>query len=137
MNPNSGENQPQIEYSAPRVGETEAKPAAEKSVTANPENNPQRSVQATAQAASDLALPATAAITTDQPAQDDSVPAATAAAPASEGDRIEKQWIDRAKAVIAKTQDDPFEQKQAMSKVKAEYIQKRFNKTVKTDDLAR
>lgn len=55
-------------------------------------------------------------------------------AAAQDGDRIEKEWVDKAKAVIAHTQDDPFRQKDQMSRVKAEYIQKRFNKTIKTDE---
>lgn len=55
---------------------------------------------------------------------------------ASDADLIEKEWVDRAKAIVAKTQDDPYHQKKAISKVKAEYIQKRFNKTIKADDTA-
>lgn len=52
-------------------------------------------------------------------------------------DRIEKEWIDKAKAIVAKTQDDPYEQKKEMSKVKAEYIKKRFNKSIPTDDTVK
>jgi hypothetical protein len=55
----------------------------------------------------------------------------------SNPDRIEKEWVDKAKAIVAKTQDDPYEQKQEMSKVKAEYIKKRFNKTIPTDDTVK
>jgi hypothetical protein len=55
-------------------------------------------------------------------------------AAAQDGDRIEKEWVDKAKAVIAHTQDDPYRQKDQMSRIKAEYIQKRFNKTIKTDE---
>lgn len=46
---------------------------------------------------------------------------------------IEKQWVERAKAVVAATRDDPYKQKSEMSKVKADYIQKRFAKTIKAD----
>ncbi len=53
---------------------------------------------------------------------------------AQDTDLIEKQWVDRAKAIVAQTQDDPYKQKKEMSRVKAEYVQKRFNKTIKTDD---
>lgn len=54
--------------------------------------------------------------------------------PAEDGDLIEKQWVQRAKAIVSKTQDDPYSQKKEMSKVKADYIHKRFKKVVKTDD---
>jgi len=53
---------------------------------------------------------------------------------AQDSDHIEREWIDKVKNVIARTQDDPYLQKDQMSKVKAEYIQKRFNKTIKTDE---
>lgn len=59
---------------------------------------------------------------------------ATSDLTAADADLIEKQWIDRAKTVAAKTRDDPHLQKSEMSKVKADYIQKRFHKTIKTDD---
>lgn len=54
--------------------------------------------------------------------------------PAHDVDLIEKQWVQRAKAIVAQTQDDPHAQKKEMGKVKAEYIKKRFNKTIPTDD---
>lgn len=53
---------------------------------------------------------------------------------ADDSERIEREWVDKVKNIIAQTQDDPHLQKQEMSKVKAEYIQKRFNKTIKTDE---
>lgn len=53
---------------------------------------------------------------------------------AAEIDRIEKEWVDKAKSIVARTHDDPFEQNNEMSKVKAEYIKKRFNRTIPTDD---
>lgn len=51
-------------------------------------------------------------------------------------DLIEKEWVDKAKDIVAKTQDDPFHQKNEISKVKAQYIQKRFNKSIKADEAA-
>lgn len=61
-------------------------------------------------------------------------PLVTAKIPAADGDRIEKQWVDKAKAIVAETKDDPYRQKNEMSKVKADYIGKRYNKIIKTDD---
>jgi hypothetical protein len=55
---------------------------------------------------------------------------------AKESDRIEPEWVDKAKAVISQTKDDPYKQKNEMSKIKADYIQKRFNKQIKTDEAA-
>ena len=71
---------------------------------------------------------------TDQPASAGSVSPTTRDLKAADGDLIEKEWIHRAKAIVDKTKDDPHQQKSEMSKVKADYIQKRFNKAVKTDE---
>jgi hypothetical protein len=53
---------------------------------------------------------------------------------AQDTDLIEKEWVLRAKSIVAQTQDDPFKQKNEMSKIKADYIKKRFNKTIPTED---
>lgn len=71
------------------------------------------------------------------PAQDVTTPIPTDPhSVAADADRIEPEWVDKVKTVIAKTQDDPHLQKEQMSRIKAEYIQKRFNKTIKTDEAA-
>jgi hypothetical protein len=49
-------------------------------------------------------------------------------------DLIEKEWVERAKIIVARTQDDPYKQKNEMSKMKADYIKKRFNKTIPLED---
>lgn len=71
------------------------------------------------------------------PPQDITAPVPTSThAAAHDGDHIEHEWVDKAKSIIASTQDDPYRQKHEMSKVKADYIQKRFNKQIKTDEAA-
>ena len=57
-----------------------------------------------------------------------------AALPAKDGDLIEKEWVDRAKHIISQTADDPHKQKHEVSKIKAAYVQKRFNKAIKIDE---
>lgn len=49
-------------------------------------------------------------------------------------DLIEKTWVQRAKNIIEKTRNDPYIQKNEISKVKAEYIERRFNKKTKLFD---
>lgn len=68
------------------------------------------------------------------PADDQTTSHASGVSPAADTDRIEKEWVSRAKLIVAQTRDDPHEQKKEISKVKAEYIQKRFGKAVPTDD---
>jgi hypothetical protein len=44
---------------------------------------------------------------------------------------IDKEWVNKAKAIVAQTQDDPFKQSEQMSNLRAEYISREFNKTIK------
>lgn len=73
------------------------------------------------------------------PVQDDNVASPvsspkTSKLPAADKNLIEKQWVQKAKEIVADTKSDPHKQKSEMSKAKADYIQKRFKKTVRTDD---
>lgn len=75
------------------------------------------------QSSSQPATPAPA--TVGQPA------AAVQDVPAADADGIEKAWIDRADAIIATQQNDPYQQEEQQEALSAEYLQKRFNLTVK------
>lgn len=50
---------------------------------------------------------------------------------ASDDDVIEKEWVDKAKKVIAETKDDPYKQEQEVHKLQADYLKKRYGKEVK------
>lgn len=76
-----------------------------------------------------LPTPVTAndATSTNQPASDD-------ISIAADEDLIEKEWVDKAKQVIAHTKDDPYRQEREVSKLQADYLMKRYGKTLgKTD----
>lgn len=135
MEPISNERQPEFELPTPaegleKTGEKGLERAAapekrgEQATTSisPPVSDPQALIAAAQAAATTPAVPAPSA------------PARSGGMVADDVDLIEKEWVERAKAIVAQTQDDPHAQKSQMSKVKAEYIQKRFNKTVKTDD---
>ena len=65
-----------------------------------------------------------------------SVPTATNAtitATADDVDLIEKEWVDRAKAIVAQTRNDPYVQNREMNKVKADYMMKRYHKEIKVE----
>jgi hypothetical protein len=67
------------------------------------------------------------------PAKDDTVAHPVGDGSAKDTDRIEPVWVNKAKEIIAKTHDDPYLQKDQMSKVKADYIARRFGKQIKTE----
>jgi len=57
--------------------------------------------------------------------------------PAEDVDLIEKHWVEKAKEIVDKTADDPYTQKNEISKVGAEYKKTRFDKTVPTDNTVK
>lgn len=46
-------------------------------------------------------------------------------------DLIEKEWVDKAKQIVERTRDDPHRQSEELTEVKADYMKKRYNKTIK------
>lgn len=57
--------------------------------------------------------------------QDDSNPAA-----AADEDLIEKEWVEKAKRVVAETRNDPHAQDLAVSRLQADYLKKRYGKAI-------
>jgi hypothetical protein len=69
---------------------------------------------------------------TPQPAADASTPKATPTS-AADGNRIEKEWIDKVKQVIGRTADDPHAQQREISRLVADYVLKRTGRTIGKD----
>jgi hypothetical protein len=53
---------------------------------------------------------------------------------AEDVDLIEKAWVEKAKAIVRSTHGDPYRQNKELSKVKAEYIRKRYNRNIKVSE---
>lgn len=53
---------------------------------------------------------------------------------ADDNDLIEKEWIVKAKEIVAKTREDPSQQNIGIQHLKADYVKKRFNKDIKLRD---
>jgi hypothetical protein len=52
---------------------------------------------------------------------------------AEDVDLIEKEWVEKAKHIVAQTKNDPREQNLEMSKLKADYMKKRYDKDLEID----
>ncbi|MEK7594085.1 MAG: hypothetical protein AAB436_00385 [Patescibacteria group bacterium] len=134
MNPHSNEA-PGIELS-PSVAEPLSAPNGAESATQPAEMAPAASerspsVQAASSgAASAIPLPA-------PPILPAAVPQATTPATAGlpqvddDGDLIEKEWVNKAKHIVETTRDDPHKQSEELTVVKADYMKKRYGKTIK------
>jgi hypothetical protein len=53
---------------------------------------------------------------------------------AADNDVIEKEWVIKAKQVVAETRHDPFKQVRELNKLKADYMKKRYDKELKLPD---
>lgn len=49
---------------------------------------------------------------------------------AADVDLIEKEWVDKAKKIIASTKDDPYRREQEISKLQIEYVRKRYGRII-------
>ena len=47
---------------------------------------------------------------------------------ADDVDVIEKEWVDKAKQIVASTKDDPHLREQEVAKLQADYLRKRYGK---------
>lgn len=54
---------------------------------------------------------------------------------ADDTDLIEKEWVMKAKEIVARTRHDPYQQNKQVEGFKADYMKKRYNKDIKlTED---
>ncbi len=47
---------------------------------------------------------------------------------AADEDLIEKEWVDKAKKIIAETKDDPYARERQVGRLQADYLKKRYGK---------
>ena len=134
MNPELPQVRPTIE-SAPQIpGSVEYSPE-------QPQQNPelQKAVEpAPSSAPADLqqgvpmTLPVVTPVSTT-PTDDDQVSVATdddTPLVAADDDLIEKEWVDKLKKIVALTKDDPYERNRVITQLQADYLKKRYNKTL-------
>lgn len=65
----------------------------------------------------------------DQPSIDPMTPII-----ADDNDLIEKEWVLKAKEIVARTRHDPYLQNKEVERMKADYMKKRYNKEVKVTE---
>lgn len=132
MNPNRGEN---VQMEVPVAQQEGSESAEGQQIEARPayqESAPGK------QTSTPVTTPATVALPSIQPpvtpSKDDATPDNQIRGPEAvhENNRMEKQWVDKAKIIVARTKDDPYQQNNQISKVKADYMRTRFNKIVHT-----
>lgn len=111
------------------VGEADSTKAVEQASTSTP--MPQYPIDQTA-----IAQPQTPPATdqTTVSSQPASLPQGWMPQIADDTDLIEKEWVDKAKEIVAQTAHDPYLQNKEINKIRAEYLKKRYNKELKQSE---
>lgn len=125
------------QHETPNIGERPYSGAANSEfavspdrLSSSPENEGERAPEigsAHAEAVQ-VAMPSLPAATSSAPTQtqsDDATPLI-----ADDDDLIEKEWVDKAKQIIANTKDDPYRREREISKLQIEYIRKRYGRVI-------
>lgn len=126
-------NAPQPSFELPPV-----QPDTATGYTAETPVTPERAAQPSAP----TPVAPTAALPVTQPAPVVPIPVSPALDPAAQStpqiaddnDLIEKEWVIKAKQIVAATKEDPYTQNKELSKFKADYLKKRYNKDIKVED---
>jgi hypothetical protein len=144
MNPGSSEKSglnlpPPVGEVLPTPVETaQNKPAKPEQGPAAPERNTQAGQSAAAGLpAIPLPLPADIASAGTPVPPVSPVKSSTAtsnpAVTADDGDLIEKEWVNKARAIVERTRNNPHQQSQELTVVKADYMKQRYDKTIKVN----
>ncbi|HEV2412894.1 MAG TPA: hypothetical protein VGS28_03785 [Candidatus Saccharimonadales bacterium] len=72
------------------------------------------------------------AVPLDNSSQDDTSQNPTVA---NDVDVIEKEWVERAKAIVEKTRSDPYMQEQKVAEMQSDYLRKRYGKELKVEKV--
>lgn len=117
--------QPAIPAEKPAVPGGEQQPAAPEIAPAAPAAQAVRATPAIP-----MPFPPTAPV--NPPADDVSSATAGAAVPVMDDqDLIEKEWVHKAKQIVERNRDDPYKQSEELTVFKAEYMKKRYGKSIK------
>lgn len=89
-----------------------------------------QAVNAIAQAAPAMQVAPVPGPAQASPVQQDSSGLGTTPLVAADEDLIEKEWVDKAKAIVEHTKDDPYKRTQQVNELQRDYLQKRYGKVV-------
>lgn len=133
MNPNRGENLNHEATPAPISGGEASDGLMNEAQPSHQESSPSKQPSAPTLPVTPVNMPTAQPVVIPNDTDDDAKSLADSNSQVdAHPDRIEKQWVDKAKAIVMQTKDDPFTQKDEMSKIKSEYIKSRFNKSLKS-----
>lgn len=143
MNPSSSETSPNLNLPPPvdQPGEQQPLPGgpeAQPETASAPAASPERASAPPAATPSpfQVAVPTQPAPPLPVSQASDSATSASKSGAAKlikDDDLIEKEWVDKAKRIVEHTRSDPHQQSEQLTMVKADYMKKQYNKTIKVN----
>lgn len=111
-------------------GDYQSAPQFERPATTGEKYQESQEVGPVQAEAAQIAMPAlpTPVITAPQPTQ--AVASDDSPIVANDDDLIEKEWVDKAKKILADTRDDPYRREKEISQLQIEYIRRRYGRQI-------
>lgn len=84
-----------------------------------------------------LGLPPPTTAQSGQAGDDQTVAARTVPAHTLTDDNsnaLDEEWVNKAKEIVDKTKDDPYQESRELSRVRADYLKTRYNKDIKASE---
>ncbi len=132
MSPNNNEVQ-SLQLPPPVIEQVPAIPANEAPKGAERASQPEQVAQSAPIAAPTipLPLPPTMPIDDTQPPVTSTITQDNPLQASDDTDLIEKEWVNKAKQIVERNKDNPYKQSEELTVFKADYMKKRYNKTIK------
>ena len=115
-----------------QTGEFSHGAQGEQLLTANPEigNEKRPEIGAVQAEAAQIAMPSLPTPVVTQSDDDAVAQVDSTQLIANDDDLIEKEWVDKAKKILAQTKDDPYKREKEVSKLQIEYVRKRYGRII-------
>ena len=115
-----------------QTGEFSHGAQGEQLLTANPEigNEKRPEIGAVQAEAAQIAMPSLPTPVVTQSDDDAVAQVDSTQLIANDDDLIEKEWVDKAKKILAQTKDDPYKHEKEVSKLQIEYVRKRYGRII-------
>ncbi|MBC7943416.1 hypothetical protein H7X68_02885 [Candidatus Saccharibacteria bacterium] len=126
--PKLGSEQAPIQY-RPNVERGPVLPAPERGIETGAERREQAAESSAVAADSGVMTMLPTPVVADTPAADVPTVSDTPIV-ANDDDLIEKEWVEKAKKIVAATRDDPYKREEAVNQLQKDYLMKRYGRVL-------
>ncbi|MBC7868996.1 hypothetical protein H7X69_02350 [Candidatus Saccharibacteria bacterium] len=125
--PQLGPEQAPIQY-RPNIERGPVLPTPERGIETGAERREQAAEPSIVPTGGGLTTILPTPVLTDVPTADDSSVVSDTPIVAGDDDLIEKEWVEKAKKIVAETRDNPYGREKAVSQLQRDYLMKRYGR---------